>query len=201
MRVEVRPKPLIAARLGAPDWCEASPCGTPWAPAYRLQVLELGLEDVEARRYHFDPVEPIEPVEPLADARDGFGRPCCSGCRWPLGQPMPNPDCIQCEAGPVEGESASEVELEMAEVIAGAAAARGCLLRKPLASPEEVMLWRCPAHGWGPCVVSGTVMRRGCLERQLAALDAEVLAPGAGFDDGATTNDCLAMVSPQPHGE
>lgn len=64
------------------------------------------------------------------------------------------------------------------------------LMRRALATPEQVMAVKCPHHGWAPCGDVDGVLHRGCLGRQIEALRSDYFPPqqaatAGALDDGS----------------
>ncbi len=84
-----------------------------------------------------------------------------------------------------------ENERQMENLVAVYAANNGLkLIRRELASPDEVMTVVCPRHGAGPCWdLRGSALRRGCLTRQIEALRSDYLPPRVEAAGGGTGED------------
>lgn len=85
-----------------------------------------------------------------------------------------------------------ENERQMENLVAVYAANNGLkLIRRELASPDEVMTVVCPRHGAGPCWedLRGSTLRRGCLSRQIEVLRSDYLPPRVEAAGGRTGED------------
>ncbi len=85
-----------------------------------------------------------------------------------------------------------DIQRQLENLVASYAAHNGIeLVRRELASPEEIMAVVCPRHGAGPCWedLRGSTLRRGCLSRQIEVLRSDYLPPRVEAAGGRTGED------------
>lgn len=136
----------------------------------QLRRLGLAALVLMASRERFSPTTRRLALRSLA--RDVRGRPTAEVLAWSVAQPTSRPFVKPVKPWCTRAWVVEHawLQAEMRACILWAATERGWKLRDFLAPAVVANAVACPVHGAGPCLQAGLVVRRGCIDRQLAAL-------------------------------